>query len=234
MRRHAAGRLRRKVLRGLAQPAAAAAFGAGIIFWVYPNGWFAAFVTGPAIALTWMVGQWLLWEIRWFWTFRQMVRGRQVSFPPTTAPFSVRNLSSLTGLTGLAAWLAGPKRPALRDEWRAHLAGESGHDPVTWPKVRQALGFVVSGIRFRLADAADLAWRPVDAVLASRILSNLFVWGPVIVTLFAIVHHDGRFGLVADDQDPVALGAFLYGVIRTGRWWRRVKPPEPEAKRARE
>ena len=37
------------------------------------------------------------------------------------------------------------------------------------------------------------------------------------MTLLAIVHHDGRFGLVADDQDPVALGAFLYAVIRTGR-----------------
>jgi len=75
---------------------------------------------------------------------------------------------------------------------------------------------------------------PTDAVLRSRSLSNLFVWGPVTVTLVAIVHHDGRFGLVADDQDPVALGAFLYGVIRTGRWWRGVKPPEPKARRARE
>jgi len=53
-------------------------------------------------------------------------------------------------------------------------------------------------------------------------------------TLVAIVHHDGRFGLVADDQDPVALGAFLYVVIKTGRWWRGVKPPEPKARRAKE
>ena len=77
-------------------------------------------------------------------------------------------------------------------------------------------------------------WRPADAVLGSRTLSNLFVAGPVVVMLFAIVHHDGQFGLVADIQDPVALGAFLYGVIRTGRWWRGVKPPEPKARRARE
>jgi hypothetical protein len=136
-------------------------------------------------------------------------------------------------LTALATLLAGRRRPALPDEWKAHLAGESGRDPVTWPKVRQALGFVASGVRFRLAEAADLAWRPVDAVLASLILSNLFVWGPVTVMLVAIVHHDGRFGLVADDQDPVALGAFLYVVIKTGRWWRGVKPPEPKARRAR-
>lgn len=71
-------------------------------------------------------------------------------------------------------------------------------------------------------------------MLRSRPLSNLLVWGPVIAVLAAIVHHDGRFGLVADDQDPVALGAFLYVVIKTGRWWRGVKPPEPKARRARE
>ena len=130
------------------------------------------------------------------------------------AGFSVR------GLTALATLLAGRSRPALRAEWRAHLAGETGHDPVTWRKVRQAVGFVASAVQFRVADAADLAWRPADAVLGSRALSNLFVWGPVIVALVAIVHHDGRFGLVADVQDPAALGAFLYGAIRTGRWWR--------------
>lgn len=55
----------------------------------------------------------------------------------------------------------------------------------------------------------------------SRALSSLFVMGPVTATLFAIVRHDGRFGLVADDQDSVALGAFLYCVIRIGRWWQR-------------
>ena len=140
---------------------------------------------------------------------------------------------SASSLTNLAAWLAGSKRQVLF-EWRAHLAGESGHDPDAWGKVRQALGFVASAIQFRLADAADVAWRPADAVLGSRTLSNLFVWGPVIVVLVAIVRHDGRFGLVADIQDPAALGAFLYGVIRTGRWWRGVKPPEPKARRARE
>jgi hypothetical protein len=142
--------------------------------------------------------------------------------------------SSVTSLTNLAALLAGSSRPALRDEWRAHLAGKSGHDPVTWRKVREALGFVSSAAQYRLADAADLAWRPADAVLGSRTLSNLFVWGPVIVTLFAIVHHDGRFGLVADIQDPAEMGPFLYSVIRTGRWWRGIKPPEPKARRARE
>ncbi len=39
---------------------------------------------------------------------------------------------SVSSLTDLAALLAGSRRPALRDEWRAHPAGKSGHDPVTW------------------------------------------------------------------------------------------------------
>jgi hypothetical protein len=90
------------------------------------------------------------------------------------------------------------------------------------------------GMKLRLYQGMDLAWRPADAVLCSRTLSNLFVGGPVIVTLFAIVRHDGRFGLVADIQDSAALGGFLYGVIRTGRWWRGVKPPEPKARRVRD
>jgi hypothetical protein len=100
-------------------------------------------------------------------------------------------------------------------EWHSHLAGESGHDPVTWPKVRQALGFVASAIQLRISDAADVAGRPVDAVLGSRTLSNVFVLGPVVVVLITIVRHDGRFGLIADDQDIAELGAFLYAVIRS-------------------
>ena len=103
--------------------------------------------------------------------------------------------------------LAGSRRRELRDDWHAHLAGESGHAPITWRRNREAFGFVAPAVRFRLADAADVAWRPADVVLGLRTLSNLFVWGPVTVVFFAIVHHDGRFGLVAGIQDPAALGA---------------------------
>jgi hypothetical protein len=71
-------------------------------------------------------------------------------------------------------------------------------------------------------------------VLGSRTLSNLFARGPSVVMLFAIVRHDGRSGLVADIQDASELGATLYLVIRTGRWWRGVKPPELKARRGRE
>jgi hypothetical protein len=137
-------------------------------------------------------------------------------------------------MTGIAVFVAGRKRYEVREEWSSHLAGEPGHQFVRRDQMHAARGFLWAAVRYRLEDAADLAWRPVDAVLGSRTLSNLFVWGPVLVMLVAIVRYDGRFGLVADVQDPVALGAFLYVVIKTGRWWRQIKLPEPKPRRVKE
>ena len=86
--------------------------------------------------------------------------------------------STPSRLTGVAVWLVGRKRLALADEWRAHLAGDTGHDPVTCRKSREASGFVVCAVKLRLADITDAAWVPVDAVLKSRTLSNLLVLRP--------------------------------------------------------
>jgi hypothetical protein len=137
-------------------------------------------------------------------------------------------------LTAFAVFLAGRHHSASREEWRSHLAGESGHQLSRRDQMNAARGFVWAAVRYRIEDATELVWQPVDAVLRSRTLSNIFIAGPVIVMLVAIVRHDGRYGLVSDIQDPVALGVFLYGVIRTGRWWRAVKPPEPKARRVKE
>ena len=213
---------------------------------VLTGGWCVASMAADwavtSIVLKWMSRRMpsLIYDIGRWWGIGRWVVALGLVFSVSAFLFECYT-DPLTGfsarsLTNLAALLAGRRRSELHDEWHAHLASESDHDPVARAKVRhrQALGFVAAAVQLRLADAADLAWRPVDAVLGSRTLSNLFVWGPVIVTLFAIVHHDGRFGLVADDQDPAALGAFLYVVIKTGRWWRGVKPPEPKARRARE
>ena len=145
-----------------------------------------------------------------------------------------RTVLSPRSLTSVAVALAGQKRSMVGEEWRGHLLGEQVSGLTQREQTRAARGFVLAAVRYRVRDAADLAWRPADAVLGSRTLSNLFVWGPVIVMLIAIVRRDGRFGLVTDDQDPVALGAFLYCAIRTGRWWRGVKPQEPMARRAKD
>jgi hypothetical protein len=141
-----------------------------------------------------------------------------------------RAVISPRSLTSIAVVLAGHKR-GVDEEWRGHLLGEHAGGLTQREQARAARGFVLAAIRYRAQDATALAWRPADAVLGSRILSNLFVWGPVIVVLFAIVRRDGRFGLVADIQDPGTLGAFLYSAIRAGRWWRGIKPPDPRPRR---
>jgi hypothetical protein len=152
---------------------------------------------------------------------------RQAQAQSSMARFTVR------GLTSLAALLAGREGPALRDEWRAHLAGESGHDPVSWSKVREAVGFVVAGLRDRGQGWRDAAWQPVDAVLRSRILSNLFVAVPTIVVAFEVLTHKGTMTLFTSLGSIFGTWTFLAGTIKAGRKYRDVEPPEPKARRAR-
>jgi hypothetical protein len=137
-------------------------------------------------------------------------------------------------LTDLAVLLAGRRRAALRDEWRAHLAGESGCDPVTWRKVKEAFGFIASALQCRLADAANAAWTPVDAILKSRKLSNLLVFGPTATAALFILRHEGTLGAVTSAESISAIGGGLYELVRVGRWWRDVKPPEPRVRRGKE
>jgi hypothetical protein len=141
---------------------------------------------------------------------------------------------AVRGLTDLASLLAGRRRPALRAEWRAHLAGESGHDPVTWRKVKEALGFVASALQCRGRDMAEAAWIPIDAILKSRKLSNMLVFGPTWAAAMYILRHVGTLGVLTSAESISAIGGGLYGLVRVGRWWRNVKPPEPKARCAKE
>jgi hypothetical protein len=134
-------------------------------------------------------------------------------------------------LTNVAVFLAGRKRSEVRNEWHSHLFGWPGCGLSRREQVRAAFGFLWSAVRFRLQDAADLGWKPIDAVLGSRTLSNLFVWLPVFVWMVIIVRLDGRTGLVVDDQDYLELAGGLFVAIKVGRWWRGVKPPEPKRHR---
>ena len=138
----------------------------------------------------------------------------------------LRSGLSSRSLTGAAVLIAGKKRGAVAGEWRSHLSGWTGHGLAREDQLRAAWGFLWSAVRYRLRDAADLAWRPADAVLRSRTLSNLVVVIPVLVVVLAVLRHDGQYGLVTNDQNIIGLGCGIYGVIRTGRWWRRVKPPK--------
>jgi len=134
--------------------------------------------------------------------------------------------SSARRLTGMAVLLAGRRRACLGEEWRSHLSGEPGRGMSGRRQEKDALGFVVAAVRCRVQDTADLAWRPVDAILRSRTLSNLTAWLPTLAAIQLVFRRDGVYGLVTDAENLIALGGVLHGAIRAGRWWRGVKPPK--------
>jgi hypothetical protein len=132
-------------------------------------------------------------------------------------------------IADLAAVLAGRKRPALREEWREHLSGLPARR-----KADAALGFVVAAVRYRLRDAAEVAWIPADAVLKSRPLSNLVVGMPTVTAAVILFRHDGIDGVIASWESIAGIGGVLYTMIRVGRWWRNVKPQDPQPRRAKD
>jgi hypothetical protein len=141
--------------------------------------------------------------------------------------------SSVRSLTGLAALLAGREGKALLDESDGHLAGWSGHDPLTWQKVKQAAGFVKAGVEYRCLNITEAAWKPAEFMLRSRPLSGLFVAGPTIMVAFEVLTHKGTMTLLTSPGSIFGTWAFLAGAIRAGRAYRDVKPPEPRARQSR-
>jgi hypothetical protein len=49
-----------------------------------------------------------------------------------------------------------------------------------------------------------------------------------------VLRHEGTLGVVKAAESIGMIGGTLYALIRTGRWWRNVKPPEPKARQAKE
>lgn len=141
---------------------------------------------------------------------------------------------SARSLTAVASALAGRAGWSLHQESDAHLAGESGHDVASWAKVKQAAGFVKAGVRYRGQDWADAAWKPVDAVLRSRTLSNLVVAVPTIVIAFEVLTHKGTMTLLTSLGSIFGTWLFLAGMIKAGRKYRDAEPPEPRARQAKE
>lgn len=144
--------------------------------------------------------------------------------------------SLLGGLTRFSALLAGGRRPHAREEWQANvaysIAGADGSQSA--PRiVRYAIGLIVAAIKYRLHDAADLIWRPIDFILASRKLSNLTVSTPTLAAIVVVVNRDGIYGLVSDAENLLAIGGFFYAAIRAGRHRRGVKPAKHKPSGAR-
>lgn len=137
-------------------------------------------------------------------------------------------------LTGLAVFIAGRERAAVGDEWRSHLSGQTGAGLSPDRQVREAAGFVVAAIHYRLQDLADLIWRPADAVLRSWALSSFFVF-LAMVSVSVVFIRQGGLDALADNLGGVAVvwGA-AFGLIHVGRRWRDVKPPERKPRRRRQ
>ena len=136
-------------------------------------------------------------------------------------------------LTSFAVLIAGRERAALGTEWRSHLSGEVGTGLPADRQVREAAGFVMAALRYRVQDAADFAWRPVDAVLGSRHLSNLAVLLATVSMAVVFLRNGGLYNFAVNFQNVAAVWAAAYGLIRVGRWWRGVKPPKHEPRRER-
>jgi hypothetical protein len=137
-------------------------------------------------------------------------------------------------LTGLAAILAGQhRRPGLLEEWLAHIAGHGGQEMYPWQKLMDAVGFLIAAVHYRIQDAVDLAWIPAEAILRSRALSNIFFIAPTTMAVLVIFHHDGIPGVIKSAEGISAVGGAAYGLVRVGRWWRDVKPPDPTPRRSK-
>jgi hypothetical protein len=152
--------------------------------------------------------------------------------PPAKRPWYAR--ISPQRLAGVAVFIAGRKRAALGTEWCAHLSGETGAGLPQGRQLQAAAGFILAAVRYRLQDAADLAWRPVDVVLGSRELSNLVVLLATFGMSVVFLRSRGFYNLCVNFQNVAAVWAAAYGLIRVGRWWRGVKPPKHEPRRKRE
>jgi hypothetical protein len=70
--------------------------------------------------------------------------------------------------------------------------------------------------------------------LKSRWLSGIFVFAPSLAVVLFVFRRGGLYGLATDAESIIAIGGLLYGLVRLGRRWRGVKPPEHKPRRPRE
>lgn len=137
-------------------------------------------------------------------------------------------------LTRLAILIAGRRGDDVCYEWRSHLASETG---AGWPEgrqVREAAEFVLAAVRYRLYDLAELLWRPAEVLLASRVLSGLFVLLPTLCVSVLFFVAGGLLGLAEHLEDVAVVWGAAFGLIQAGRHWRDVKPPEHKPRRKKQ
>jgi hypothetical protein len=75
---------------------------------------------------------------------------------------------------------------------------------------------------------AEVTWAPVDAVLAARDLSNLVVMAATLAVAVLCVCNGGLTSLIMNIPALAVVWGATYGLVRLGRWWRGVGPPNHE------
>src|ERR1035441_206566 len=73
-------------------------------------------------------------------------------------------------------------------------------------RAREAAGVVAASVLYRLHDVADAAWRPVDAVLARRELSNLVATIPTLAAGLLVMRDGGICGLINSRSEERRVG----------------------------
>jgi len=101
-------------------------------------------------------------------------------------------------------------------------------------RAREAAGVVVASVLYRLHDVADAAWRPVDAVLARRELSNLVATIPTLAAGLLVMRDGGICGLINSTPALASIWGIFYGLILAGRRYRAVKPPKHKPHRRKD
>jgi hypothetical protein len=136
-------------------------------------------------------------------------------------------------LTGIAVFIAGRERADLGEEWRAHLCEQTGLGLPADQQAMEAVGFVRAAVLCRAEDVEDWLWESVDAVLASRWMSSLFVLLAMVGIAVVFIRQGGLYGLADNIGGVAVVFATALGVIHVGRKVRDVKPPEHKPRRER-
>jgi hypothetical protein len=138
------------------------------------------------------------------------------------------------GLVEFARLLAGSRHAHLAEAWAADLYGdpEVGQRPPARRRLTLAAGFVVAALRLRLDDATALAWRPIDALLASWHASRLAMLTPVTVAVGLVLSREGLYGLISDADNLGVIAAAPYAAIKGLRKYRQIDSPKRPEKKA--
>jgi hypothetical protein len=137
-------------------------------------------------------------------------------------------------LTGIAVFIAGRERADLGEEWRAHLCEQSVRGLPVDQQAMEAAGFVRAALLYRSEDVEDWLWESVDAVLASRWMSSLFVLLAMVSIAIVFIRQGGLYGLADNIGGVAVVFATALGVIHVGRKVRDVKPPQHKPRRAKD